>query len=66
MFDEEGGDDLFDGHLVVVGQFLDLFPILEQFLIEHLRLAFRFVKDEFVGHNIQGEGQLADHFERRL
>lgn len=29
MFDEEDDDDLFDGQLVIVGQFLDLFPILE-------------------------------------
>ena len=54
VFDEEGGDDLFDGQLVVVGKFLDLFPVLQKFLIEHLRLAFRFVENEFVGHNIEG------------
>lgn len=29
VFDEEGADDFFDGELIIVGQFLDLFPILE-------------------------------------
>ena len=32
MFDQEGGDNLFDGEFVVVWQAVNLFPILQQFL----------------------------------
>jgi len=34
MFDQEGGDNLFDAEFVVVRQAVNLFPILQQFLIE--------------------------------
>lgn len=52
MFDQKRGDNLFDGEFVIVRQAVYLFPILEQFLIEHLRLAFRFVENQFVHRDV--------------
>ncbi len=66
MFDEQRGDDLFDRQFVVIRQAVNLFPILEQFLVEHLRLAFGFVEKQFVRRDIERESHLSDDFERRL
>jgi hypothetical protein len=48
MLDEQRGDNLFDGEFVIVRQVVNLFPILQKLLVEHLRLAFGFVEHEFV------------------